>query len=482
MTRVHTISNVVTLSYEDDSQSNEINDIETARREIENERVSQELLSKIRLVKFQEIVRNLSLEYRSLKPIGPAFYGILLTIISISIYALIPVHNVIAYPYYWYEVAIQTSLSFIPTWTVYNLYRCHYCMNIPYINSSRNLLVLWVVSTIGNWIIFGGSHIIWTYFLGYHAPVPLIGYIFFLSLTAVMYLTIWYQFPDGWRKNKTFRNRMLYYILTTTFGTLVVLEYGIITKVFLETADGYQWVISLFMPIIREFNIWILLKLSFKASKGDFPATKIMEIKLNAVSHSLFLAYTVGSIATLASSVVIICADLLINIAHCMRIIYLRYKEEARETTGRQIKLLQELAIAEITELLVPLCYLLCLLMAYYGPNSDIIGNIKNSYWQYNAIEEINHSIQYLSTFFFVDFFGLLICFYLLRRTSGINLYKVCAALIDEFKMPFAIGFGMFFNGYFALNMISSANDLTLCFDWINGDFNKTVPCTTAFN
>ena len=135
MTRVHTISNVVTVSYEDDSQSNEINDIETARREIESERVSQELSSKIRLVKFQEIVRNLSLEYPSLKTIGPALYGILLTIISVSIYALIPVHNVITYPYYWYEVAIQTSLSFIPTWTVYNVYRCHYCINITSILS-----------------------------------------------------------------------------------------------------------------------------------------------------------------------------------------------------------------------------------------------------------------------------------------------------------------------------------------------------------
>ena len=147
-----------------------------------------------------------------------------------------------------------------------------------------------------------------------------------------------------------------------------------------------------------------------------------------------------------------------------------------------KIELLQALAIAELTELLVPLCYLLCLLIAYYGPNSDVIGNIRNSYWQYTAIQDINHAIQYLCTFFIVDFLGLLLCFYLLWRTCGINLYKVCAALIDEFRVSFAISLGMFFNGYFCLNMISSANDLTLSFDWINADFNSTLSYPTVFN
>ena len=146
MTRVYTISNGVTVSYPDGSQANEINAGDTARREIESENESQELASKIRLEVFQEILRNLSSEYESLKYIVPGFYGMLLTIISLSIYALIPVHNVITHPYYWYELPIQSSLSFIPIWTVFNVYRCHYCMNIPSINCSRTLLVLWVVS------------------------------------------------------------------------------------------------------------------------------------------------------------------------------------------------------------------------------------------------------------------------------------------------------------------------------------------------
>ena len=60
MTRVYTISNVVTVSYPDGSQANEINAGDTARREIESENESQELASKIRLEVFQEML------YRSL--------------------------------------------------------------------------------------------------------------------------------------------------------------------------------------------------------------------------------------------------------------------------------------------------------------------------------------------------------------------------------------------------------------------------------
>ena len=294
-------------------------------------------------------------------------------------------------------------------------------------------------------------------------------------MTQITYLTIWHRFPVGWRTDPTFRKRIFYYILTGTYENIVVLEYGVITKIFLGTVNNYQWIVSLLMPIFREFNLWVLLKLSLKSAEGDFYATRIMETQTNSVSHSLFLAYTVGSIATLASSVVIMCTDFLINIIQCLIIVYLKHKEETQQNTEILIKLLQDLVIAQMTEFLVPLTYLLCLIMAYYGPNSEVIGNIGNSYWQYNSIEHIDHAISYLCIFFVIDFLCLVICFYLLWHTCKIDLYKAYAALIHEFSGEFAIVLGVFFNGYFAMNMISATNDLTLSFNWIHGQSNNSV-------
>ena len=47
---------------------------------------------------------------------------------------------------------------------------------------------------------------------------------------------------------------------------------------------------------------------------------------------------------------------------------------------------LDKLIVTERTESIVPLIFVLCFLMAYYGPNAEHFGNIKLSLWHYEAI------------------------------------------------------------------------------------------------
>ena len=200
-----------------------------------------------------------------------------------------------------------------------------------------------------------------------------------------------------------------------------------------------------------------------------------------ALAHSVFLAYTVGSIATVSTSIVIMAADFLINIFTCLRIVYL-YNKDENGTAKKQIELIQELVISETVEVMVPVCYLLCFTMAYYGPNGELIGNILNSYWQYIAIEDVDYAIKSLCVFFFVDTLSLIICSKVLWDFCRISLFKAYVALQKEFGWAFNVLLAVYINGYFCLNMIGAAIDLTMQFNWIDLDYNYTEPISTSVN
>ena len=121
-----------------------------------------------------------------------------------------------------------------------------------------------------------------------------------------------------------------------------------------------------------------------KSASGDISRVNITVHHGISTSHSLFLDYTVGSIATIPTSIVIIGADVLTNIFIGLKIVYI-YKTTPFKK-NKQIELLQILVINEMVECMVPITYLLCFTVAYFGPNSDLIGNIRNNYWQYNAV------------------------------------------------------------------------------------------------
>ena len=101
----------------------------------------------------------------------------------------------------------------------------------------------------------------------------------------------------------------------------------------------------------------------------------------------------------------------------------------------------------EVIEFQVPLCYLICFILGYYGPNAGIIGNIGNSYWQYAAVENVTHTVQNVLAFFMFDVLGLLLTGALLWQYCRINLYNAYVAVQKEFGLFMLINLAVTLNG-----------------------------------
>ena len=155
----------------------------------------------------------------------------------------------------------------------------------------------------------------------------------------------------------------------------------------------------------------------------------------------MFLSVDIGSITTDIVCYSILAADFLINLVCCFIILWCdrNWSERSREW---QVKAVLNLIINESVEFLTPIAYVICLLMAYYGPNAEIMGNIKNSYWQYSAIEDIGDTVSWIGIMFSVDLISVIVSFILLQCYCKINILVMYLQLQEHMGYIMAISTG----------------------------------------
>ena len=282
-----------------------------------------------------------------------------------------------------------------------------------------------------------GAGLIWWTSKGYYSPFPFAGLITGYAICFGNYLSTWFSFAKSWRKNVAFRKRLQYFLVSFALSNILTIQYNVIAKFLLVFKDNYQWIIALTLPIFLEFNLWLVTLVANKASSGDTRSVEVACIHVMGTRHALFLAVTLGSIATSTSSWVILGSDFLINLFTVVRI--LRLKKKVPNDLNKQIDLLQDLILNEMIEFVVPLVYCLCFATAYLGPNAKIIGNVGCSYFQYNKVENFQKTIENIATFFIVDVFSLLSNSLILWIFARINVYRALCIYVKEYGVLFTV-------------------------------------------
>ena len=258
---------------------------------------------------------------------------------------------------------------------------------------------------------------------------------YYYSIMIVLLTTIWFRFPPGWRNNLLFRKRLKSYLLVPAFGMSIYLHYMIVTIVLISLQGHYEWVIAILLPFMRELECWISTKLALKAACGDITAMKIVIAFERNINHSIALSYMLGSIASDTTCILVLIFDFLFNLSIGIRIIWMARKRP--ENKEKIIELLQELVIAEMVEFITPLVYLACFCTAYYGPNAHLLGNIRNGYFQYVAVEDVGRNVKNVLWFFCIELLSCTACSLILWIWCHINLFRVYIALQKEFGPVF---------------------------------------------
>ena len=163
--------------------------------------------------KFKHILNSKCEDKISVIIIWYSFAGIILGIIFTSTVTLLPQHNVIENPEYWYESIVAPATGFPAAAAGYISYNYFYCLNMSVEKPWRMVLSIFLVGMLTSVVLSCISYLVWSRYLLYPYPMPFQGYVVANVSWSAMLVTSWFMFPLKWRQNMGTRKRLRYCIL-----------------------------------------------------------------------------------------------------------------------------------------------------------------------------------------------------------------------------------------------------------------------------
>ena len=101
--------------------------------------------------------------------------------------------------------------------------------------------------------------------------------------------------------------------------------------------------------------------------------------------------------------------------------------------------MVEELILTERIETLVPLIYIICFGITYYGPNAEMLGTVKLDLWSFKPVMDIENYALNLFILFVVDFMSLVFNGIILQTTCNIKVFEIFQNIQREFWLVMAV-------------------------------------------
>ena len=227
--------------------------------ELENERAYYPQKAKDRAEKFKIILGNSPLRLPLTKFCSYISGSIVVSVGSTFFCSLIPAHNLLTHPDFWFEMLVPALPWSILNGVYFSFVASSY-MNINYIKKIRYILLLCALGCILAILIIVSAHSLWTYGIGFQIPLPFTGYaVAYVILVSTMPAQ-WFIFPREWRKNRFFRKRLKFLMLNYVSGLVIPVIYNMLAKMLLTVSIEYQPIVAFGFPLLEKITSWICNK------------------------------------------------------------------------------------------------------------------------------------------------------------------------------------------------------------------------------
>ena len=373
---------------------------------------------------------------------GP--FSVILCILGSSCVTLMPAHNVITNPEFWYEVIlhsillifVQASLTIIRAQMVFS------CFNKNMLKKTLDLGCTHLFTTA---ILFCMIHLIWTTFLGYFEPFPFKCFLAFYTSFFIMLIRLWHLFPKVKRTDPIFlkrQNAFIYYLL---WSSLVTFQLHGIGKMFDLVPLNFQWMLAIIVPLIKHMNDYVIGKLISKAATFDnIVDTKLLGKITTGLMFSFWIAVFLATSATQVTGYVLLSINFVMNLILCIQAIKWHKKLSSNgvmTTINHSLKneALTELILNEVVEFMVPVAFIGSFAIAFYGPNHGILGNVGCDYWSFQKVENLNVLFTPLLVMTTIDCGSVIISGTLLWKHCRINVFLEYCETIKKYWVVLAL-------------------------------------------
>ena len=367
---------------------------------------------------------------------GVGFFGALLVCcLSFLSLTLIPYHNVILFPYYWYESISIHVLGAIPSCAGNFIVHVKMILEYQDVTTPAFILKIYLLWAMSFTFIHSLIHVVWSVSLGYNSPIPFSLCIDFYLSFITSWAALWHLFPRNIRSNSTFRNRSkayFYYILwCSNVPILISIVFESFKEINIEVCSmiGYsmQWMIAFVLFYMKKTSNALMVKNLTNAASSEIAGlAKGMVTIENGVMFKSFVLVLIGSNTDAFTGYCFLGISVLLNMKFCKEIIQVHNpnvvdSNNIATSLDRKQALLTNLMLNETVDFLTTVAYAISITIAYYGPNAGIIGNIQNNYWQYHVIDSIPNYLTGISYSLLIDVSCGVVTLSLLRYFCGIN-------------------------------------------------------------
>ena len=375
------------------------------------------------------------------------FVLIMCTAVS-CFYILIPQHNVIEMPVFWYESLFVQIFGWWILYCARTVFDASMVLDFSQIKTFKTVFQLFLTASISASIFHCFLYLLWSWILHYNWPMPFHSLISGYATLFVIMVRLWFTFPKHTRRNATFRKQLLaFFAYNLWVAVAIYLQLSVImTKVFTQLPENLQWIMAIFIPLIKNFGDSVSKYVIGKASGPDIVASRTVINIFSSATFSFWLVIMLGTTATDFTSVCILGVNSLINTGLCIKTIHffrLTCDELKASKEDQKMKIcketLTELIINEVIEIFVPLAFVITYTISYYGPNAAILGNIGNDYWHFKKVESISPLIKSALIICLIDFLSTIFSAFLLWKTCQIKLLREIFAVFKKYGFILAI-------------------------------------------
>ena len=396
--------------------------------------------------------------------------GIILACVVIAIpWTIIPRTNSIIYQSWWIEALFPFAITCM-------LYAASDMINLVVWTEENSLkaikvfLKLWSAYLLSYSFLYVLSYMIWCVVYDFNHPMPYLGLLQVPSGILVQ-IALWFVLPSDLLCKQEYRSKLRIYNIYFICAMTRIVVNEVLSYFWKNFTQDWKFVLAFLIAACREcyFQVGMILVDKMMDSIND-SSIALLTVNVNT-TYGMFLATRLTG-ANLATVCCILAIDFIIHLKTTYQVIKEHRKigiEESDEIRRNKTIYMANLVSSEFVEGFVPITYGIVMVMAYYGPNANILANIGSSYWG-EKIEDIGPVLMSMVILFIFDAISVVVTSLCLWKVVNINMFEQFCDAMNKFGLYLLIKIGLYLSGYFGGLDVNFGGDGTRNFDWITDD------------
>ena len=376
------------------------------------------------------------------------FYGLVVLvvcIISCIPISLIPMHDLITDPEYWYELMI----IFLPLGF---LHSGHIAIAVKTLLNDLNkrlpalIVDLFCTTTLASAFLVSLLHILWSSVWGYLEPFPFRRLIVLLTTTITVLIRVYCVFSKERRSIQGFATRCRAFIFAILWMVVIGLQFAAIRMIGNRTSIEIQWLGVIVVWMVKEMNDFVVGKIIANAATSEnIVGAQMWGKLLTNITFSFWIAVTLATALTLTTSLLWLAINFGMNLMLCCKAIRMsrNVSEEECHTITNKSKILDtvaELVLNETIEVLVPVAFIGSFAISYFGPNREILlFNLGCGLWKPAELGIFNSIVMPVVYMALLDFSSAVIAGILLWKFCRINILREYCKTSHKYWLTLAL-------------------------------------------